>query len=643
MKPFRVLLADDEQPVLQSYATLLQRRGYDVTSVGSYEDARNAIHEGYFHLAILDRRLRSKTDDLDNSGIELAKEKSGAIAKIILTAYPTFETSRDALVPGSSGERSIISYVSKKEPIEMFFDHVERAIGSLGIRRDLAVHWKAVDRASLVESLISAEVGSALLNQRAEEVEDLIGQLFPKAKEVHLERLLWQSTGRAALLARAIFAGAITKFCVVIVGTCKTVLEEVERFRSSGLSTSWPAVPLLERSCSTSRFAANLLTFANVDLAHARGLGEMYMHGPERAFSAAMQHLLEAVLPPWQRTPIQQNQQSPEVLSYRARLPLQPELFANAIGRIKDRAAGFGLGLHLEVGDLRASLNGREHVFPDPDYVLSEQASRPVSFYLVPGILDGENVLVDQQGGLGLTNFAEAGGGPLLAPFWELESAIRFDWSDGQKLGALFESDRLLTEGSFSRPEVRDVESSARKMLRAVLLIHRHAEPLLQGKRVEWHIGLLWEIGRRIADMNQLPHLDSGQLVRMSHLILAAGLTAQAIAQAHRNITASKKSRPALLLDERSLAVLLHGERVTLTRQSFNLLKCLYEHSGRPCNPETLVLGGLSEKHYDPEDQSQKERLATAIRRLRERIEQNPGEPKLLRTEGGGYCLHTDA
>jgi DNA-binding response OmpR family regulator len=176
--------------------------------------------------------------------------------------------------------------------------------------------------------------------------------------------------------------------------------------------------------------------------------------------------------------------------------------------------------------------------------------------------------------------------------------------------------------------------------VKAVFLIRREAERLLQEKRWEWHNGVLREIAKRVVDLIELPQLESVQLFHLTQLILAAGLTARAMSRQIKEFPELRRAR--LEIDEKNLAVLINGERVTLTRQSFKLLKCLFQNLGKPCGPDLLVVSGLGDHSYHPEDPSQKERLLTAIRRLRERIEKNPGKPILLRTEAGGYCLYPD-
>jgi DNA-binding response OmpR family regulator len=640
MKPRRVLLVDNYAEGLNSLAEIMERAGYRVTRAGSYEDGEKALSDLYFHVAILDLRLRDNDDIRDISGLELAKQSSPLIPKIIFTMFPTFETSRDSLVLNALGQRPAVSFVSKKEPLPVLFEQIERAIKSLQIRSDLVVEWNVIDRRSLLERLTPDAVERDLLDDRIDELDDLITQLFPEAKELRFERLLWQDGQRAAVLARALFAGGVAKYSVILVGLSEAVSREAEKFRALDLDISWPGVPSLERVNVSARFSAILMIFGGVDLLHSRPLADVFHHGPERLLVANMQYLLEDVLPSWYRTPSHGSENLDLAYANRAQVPIRVELFEEAVGAVEDRLAGLGLKLKMKVSSLHVRIRGRDYVLPDPCRVfrnLGATTSTPLC--LLPGRIDGQNILADDRGRVGLTNFSEAGGGPLLAPLQELEAAVRFDSSEDLDLEHFHEANQLLAQDNFSNIQVNEASPTARKTLKVVLQIRRSAEKLLNGEYWRWHFGLLFEILLRIETRGNRSGTDSAELVRCVGLILAAGFTAQAAAKGPRT-PGAESARQGLGLDVNARAALINGVSVVLTAQSFGLLRCLYERRETVCGPEVLVLQGLGENRYDQNDESQATRLATAIRRLREKIEPNPSSPKFLCREGGGYVLH---
>ena len=95
-------------------------------------------------------------------------------------------------------------------------------------------------------------------------------------------------------------------------------------------------------------------------------------------------------------------------------------------------------------------------------------------------------------------------------------------------------------------------------------------------------------------------------------------------------------------IDDVKQAVIIDGHSIDLTSQNFRLLECLYKHRERVCTPEFLVREALGDNYYDPNDRSQKDRLAMAILRLRERIERSSKDPRFVRSEHGGYRLYVN-
>ncbi len=90
-----------------------------------------------------------------------------------------------------------------------------------------------------------------------------------------------------------------------------------------------------------------------------------------------------------------------------------------------------------------------------------------------------------------------------------------------------------------------------------------------------------------------------------------------------------------LTIDLAARAVLLNGQRLTLTPKEYRLLQVLAQHAGNVVTHQHLlkeVWGSIHvhDTHY----------LRIFVRKLRQKIEQNPNSPKILVTElGVGYRL----
>lgn len=79
--------------------------------------------------------------------------------------------------------------------------------------------------------------------------------------------------------------------------------------------------------------------------------------------------------------------------------------------------------------------------------------------------------------------------------------------------------------------------------------------------------------------------------------------------------------------------VIREGESVHLTRLEMRLLACLLRHRGRPVSPS-----GILREVWGPEYREETHYVKNYIRRLRQKIEEDPGRPRYILTERGiGY------
>lgn len=88
-------------------------------------------------------------------------------------------------------------------------------------------------------------------------------------------------------------------------------------------------------------------------------------------------------------------------------------------------------------------------------------------------------------------------------------------------------------------------------------------------------------------------------------------------------------------LDDRTKEVSLDGEKVSLTRTEYDILKLLMEHPGQVFSPNQIY-----EKVWNDNPFGTENTVAVHIRHLREKIEINPAEPRYLKVVWGrGYKI----
>lgn len=92
-----------------------------------------------------------------------------------------------------------------------------------------------------------------------------------------------------------------------------------------------------------------------------------------------------------------------------------------------------------------------------------------------------------------------------------------------------------------------------------------------------------------------------------------------------------------LRLEEATLRVFVDGREVQLKAKEFRLLQCLFEKRNTIVTKEQLFEMVWGDNYYSDGT------LNVHIRKLREKIEENPNEPKMIRTIWGtGYMLELE-
>jgi DNA-binding response OmpR family regulator len=92
-------------------------------------------------------------------------------------------------------------------------------------------------------------------------------------------------------------------------------------------------------------------------------------------------------------------------------------------------------------------------------------------------------------------------------------------------------------------------------------------------------------------------------------------------------------------LDDRAKEVSLDGEKISLTRTEYDILKLLMTHPGEVYSPAQIYAQVWKDSPIGSENT-----VAVHIRHLREKLEINPAEPRYLKVVWGrGYRMEPDA
>lgn len=98
--------------------------------------------------------------------------------------------------------------------------------------------------------------------------------------------------------------------------------------------------------------------------------------------------------------------------------------------------------------------------------------------------------------------------------------------------------------------------------------------------------------------------------------------------------SSTENNSEILTLDEGTLSAVLEGKQIPLKAKEFALLKCLYVHKNTIVKKEVLFDEVWGDTFFSDST------LNVHIRKLREKLEDNPNEPKYIKTVWGtGYYL----
>ncbi len=123
-RPYRVLLADDEESILWSTQELLKRRGWDCVCATSAREALELLAMGDFDVLVADYKMPGN-EELEL--LETVSEDFADLPVIVITGYPSIRSAVTAL------QRHAFDYVTK--PLDM--DYLTSRIEEAAYRRRL--------------------------------------------------------------------------------------------------------------------------------------------------------------------------------------------------------------------------------------------------------------------------------------------------------------------------------------------------------------------------------------------------------------------------------------------------------------------------------------------------------------------------
>ncbi len=126
--PPTILLADNNDVFRKTRGDFLQEEGYEVVMASSPAEAIELVAQGGIDLAILDVRLEEDDNELDFSGLDVARALPSLMPFIVATNHPTTEIVKKSLRPYLNGHRWAAEFIDKHDPEDTFLEVVKRIL-----------------------------------------------------------------------------------------------------------------------------------------------------------------------------------------------------------------------------------------------------------------------------------------------------------------------------------------------------------------------------------------------------------------------------------------------------------------------------------------------------------------------------------
>jgi len=126
-----ILFADNDPDFLRTRTEFLEQEGYLVVPAADLGEAKRKLtKKGKIDLAVIDIRLVNDDDERDISGLNLAKEVAHSVPKIILTGFPAWTLTREALHQ-VNGPQAAVDFLAKQDGPQVLLQRIEEVLSAV--------------------------------------------------------------------------------------------------------------------------------------------------------------------------------------------------------------------------------------------------------------------------------------------------------------------------------------------------------------------------------------------------------------------------------------------------------------------------------------------------------------------------------
>ncbi len=661
MKTWQFIIIDNDADFLNTRGEIIKNRFGDVHlySAQSITDAIHILEREYIHLAIVDIRLISEDDPQDVSGLNFARDpKYRSVPKIILTAYPSYETARDALEPDPNGSLPpAVAFLSKAESTDKLIQTIQDVLERyVRINEDLHIHWRQGGSFRHWVELIAAETPEEKLLERALELEDLFRKLFYENEQITIGRILCAENGQLNVEVFAHGKGKLSGAYAVSVGR-RTIIEQernnYQKYKPKKLKKGVTHFVTYQESM---RFGINVYRLVEGDIEAMEGFAALYARHDTSFIAQALENVFEYALA-WLH-------EQDRTIRHGATLQ---DVFLDWVGVTRDFDVSSlaekvkricDISFQRNLGPMTAKETSITFQFPDIPALIFPNPTRiaplhamtlhsPVLYAAHHGHLKPDAILADPAGFAWLINFHNLGHGPVVRDFVCLESALLIDLAGNMDSFRLYQVlERLSSEDGFvdETPSEPDWTSEQQKLFTTVTRLRSLAYKKAHVDSRIYQMGLL------VCALARIDAFDLGikyytryEIVPFARALLIASMLYQRLISTLDPAThLPSQALHSLWVDEVNKVVWVEGEPKELTPQETDIMLFLWRRKGKLCTRRDILKEALQEPLSGEagELKMAESRLNSAMTRLRQKIEPEPDRPKYIVTiRGQGYKL----
>lgn len=126
LPPIRILICDDDKAICEYVQTLLEKDGFDVTTLNDPTKVEDEVRNGKYHLIILDVMM-PKLDGI--AVLKRIRHIDGDAAVVMFTGYPNLDTAVAAM------KLDAVDYIKKPFNVEEFREVLDRVMRKKGLSR----------------------------------------------------------------------------------------------------------------------------------------------------------------------------------------------------------------------------------------------------------------------------------------------------------------------------------------------------------------------------------------------------------------------------------------------------------------------------------------------------------------------------